>query len=191
MGNSQTEITRLPQPNRPKLANRLMLTPIKQVSQSKQQGAVLVIGLLILLGMTQLAVTGMTTSITQETIARNTHDLVQTLNATESIANFAFAQDDWINLALNYYNDQNHSDWKQYAITDADIVGQQLVERFDMNVVLRSREVLPIGGSAGDGASTTRVQLIVEARAEAKSGKGTTNTTTHGWQRMIAADASR
>lgn len=191
MRNARREHIPRPSSARRAPATQRLKATVKQISSSKQQGAVLVIGLLILLGMTQLAVTGMTTSITQETIARNTHDLVQALNATESLANFAFAQDDWINLALNHYHDQNFTDWEQYTIADAAVVGQEVVDRFDMNVVMRSREVLPIGGSAGDGASTTTVQLSIEARAQAKGGQGAVNVTTHGWQRMVAADASR
>ncbi|MEJ2755340.1 MAG: hypothetical protein P8104_05770, partial [Gammaproteobacteria bacterium] len=53
----------------------------------REHGAVLVVGLLILLGMTQLVVSSMTTSITQEHLARNTQERVTMLNTSETLSN--------------------------------------------------------------------------------------------------------
>lgn len=153
----------------------------------RQQGAVLVIGLLILLGMTQLAVTGMTTSITQETIARNTHEIVQTLNATESMANYAFAQTNWINLALSYIDEPGFEDWPTYLFQEADVVGQDVVDRYDMDIEIRAQQSLAPGMSVGDNAHTKVIQLSIEARAQTKdSASGAGNKTTHGWQLLSA-----
>lgn len=166
---------------------RALAAAKQRLAATRQQGAVLVIGLLILLGMTQLAVTGMTTSITQEAIARNTHEIIQTLNATESMANFAFAQADWINLALSYIDEPNFNDWPVYDFNEVPVVGQEVVDRYDMDVEIRVRQSLAPGISIGDGAHAKVIQLSIEAKAEPKdTSSGAGNRTTHGWQLLSA-----
>lgn len=73
------------------------------MKNSKQQGAVLIVGLLILLVVTILGVSGMDFSIKSERVSANTARIHQLYHDAENAIDYSITQSDWRNTAINKY----------------------------------------------------------------------------------------
>ena len=125
-----------------------------------QKGAVLIIGLLILLGITQIALTGINGSLIQERIAKNSSDSLEAFNLSENIINYAIGQDDWVNSAVGSIPGDNIDNWQTYSNFSATF-SSNFPSHINPSAKVSATRNHLLGVSVGNNASANLIQLKV------------------------------
>lgn len=136
-----------------------------------EQGSVLIIGLILLVGITLLSVSGMQSVVLNQQMAVNTFEVERDYQLAESAGNFAVQQNAWVNSAFNDY--VTTPDIKKPA-TDYPITHITAGDKNPTAVKsgLLVRPFVPLGQSTGEGNGFG--SWIVEAHGNAGDGGGKT-----------------
>lgn len=134
-------------------------------SNRSQQGAVLIVGLLLLVSLTILTIGGVQSVGMNENLAANSHLQNRRFQAAESAGEYSLNQEPWVNQALTYMEDANFYSWPSYIVpsTDPDVSTQ---------VVLEAKKAMVMGFTLNVNNSTSYIQL----QASSESTIGVDNT---------------
>jgi len=128
--------------------------------QSTQQGAVLVLGLLILTIMSLITVSGMNAAIVNEKISANQQFVEVAFQSADSAGNFALEQDAWVNATLSQLEVPEPT-WPTY---DVGTIGG---DDTNVNVEMRARRSFLPGNSVRLGGSFSFYTIETTADATA------------------------
>ena len=144
---------------------------------ARQQGAVLIFGLLIL---TVLAIIGSTSAdmgVVNQRIVYNSQQATEVFNAAETAGTYARNQSDWVNTALGHIDDPNFNAWPTYTVPNHN---SEMVSEASVSA---SRTLLS-GFSLNSGASVSYIRLEIEGGAA--RGTHLRRAVTQGWIRVGA-----
>ena len=137
------------------MRNKIYIPTQHSPSQSKQTGAVLAMGLMILLVLTLSAISGMESTIITERMAANAQVKSETFQSAESCIQVARATTGWISETLTEsFKDVEEHTWPTYPVTFSEIATTN-------NTTLRAFRSKAIGGEVTTDAAafTTRLEL--------------------------------
>ncbi len=132
----------------------------------KQQGVVLIVGLLILISLTLLSVGGVNSSVMNERMASNAQIINRALQSAESAGTYAINQTSWMNQTLTYVDDASFDDWTVYDVDLHDEVSRT-------TATLSADKVLVPGYSADNDAGVSYIQVQVDSSATINNGVDT------------------
>ena len=142
----------------------------------RQDGAVLIVGLMILVVMTLLSVTGVQTSMMNERMAANAFRISQSFQAAESASYYALNQSEWINDTLKYIDNSDY----QWPSRDVELEGYSA----ESSVTMSARRALIVGHSISLNSDTSYIQLQTSSQASVDDGAET--NITQGYVRVGA-----
>ncbi len=127
---------------------------LKHKTTVHQQGTVLVIGLMLLLGVTLLSVSGIQTVIFNQRMATNAFELERDHHLAESAGEFAVKQKPWVNSALSYYESHPSTALHVTPPVNYEITHLSVSERSPppVKVGLLARPIQALNTSAGIGS---------------------------------------
>lgn len=161
--------------------------PRVQQRVTHQSGAVLLIGLILLVGITLLSVAGMQTAVLNERMASNAQQIEQGNQLAESAGIVGIANTAWVNAALMYLEthpdpalDMSPPNENKYDLGALSTASQDI----QVSVGLLARDVVLPGISAGmDSDITCRV---VEVHGSARLSTVTENKIVQGFKKCGA-----
>ncbi len=151
------------------MANRVEIGRIEKGRvrfPAKETGAVLIVGLLLLISMTLLTVGGMQSVAMNENMASNSHLQNRRFQAAESAGEFSLDQTAWINQTLTYMDDPDFSDWPSYTV---DINDQDLT----IQVTLEASSSMMMGYSLNMDGSSSYIRLQADSQSNFATGAST------------------
>jgi type IV pilus assembly protein PilX len=127
-------------------------------SVHKQQGVVLIVGLLILISLTLLSVAGVNSSVMNERMASNAQVINKAFQSAESAGTYAINENSWMNQTLTYVDDASFDDWPVYDIDLQD-------SSSTTTATLSAEKVLVPGYSADNEAGVSYIQVQADSTA--------------------------
>ncbi len=143
---------------------------LKQNTTVNQQGAVLVIGLMLLLGITLLSVSGIQSVVFNQRMATNAFQVEREFHLAESAGGYAVKQVDWRNSAFKYYESKPNIGLLQepnvyYGITHL-TVGETSPPPVKAGVLVRPIQPLNMSAGIGSGVQSWVVESYGNAGVE-------------------------
>ncbi len=144
------------------------------VPRQKQKGAVLSVGLLMLVVMTLLSVTGLNSSIMNEQIASNAFVNAKSLQSAESASFYSLGMNDWVGEAIRHRKNSSYQP-TNYSVDLGD-------SHATSNVSLTAMEVLGMGSTIRVDSGIAKILLQTAGSASVNS--GTSVSVTQGFYRL-------
>jgi hypothetical protein len=130
-----------------------------------QQGAVLFIGLILLLGVTLLSISGMQSVVLNQRMATNAFEVERDDQLAESAGKYAIQQNAWVNSALNGLEATlNGEPTANYTISD--LVAGENSEPATVGLWRRSFQDLGVSVGSASGISTVLIETYGNAGVE-------------------------
>lgn len=150
----------------------------RPICNRSQKGAVLIVGLLLLVSLTILTIGGVRSVGMNENLAANSHLQNRRFQAAESAGGYALNQDPWVNQTLVYMQDPTFNSWPSYTTVSGDT-------EVSAEVVLEAKKAMIMGYTLNVNASSSYVHLQVSAEATV----GSSDTSTQVVQGFVRVGA--
>ena len=146
----------------------------------RQDGAVLIVGLLILIVLTSMAVTGASSSTVSEKIAANAQVRTNSFQVAESASVIAINTPAWVNEAMKHTGDPTYTNWAtetSIALPPGETTG------ISATSTISARQEHASGYSLHIGSGLNYIRLQIDSDATVYN---TQRSLTHGYVRLGA-----